>query len=133
MKAELTIDRTEAKTGRLLKKGTVLDLPDAYKLVQNGIAIPADEECRKKCGMDKKDIEEAHKAADRIRRGIVPEDFDIFEAGLIDGYTAQGYPARKGRRVPDGVIEEFREKQAERERAEYEAAEGTDDQEETQD
>ncbi len=42
-----------------LPAGTVIDHPDAWQLVLNGHAEPADDECAKAAGMTKAEMEEA--------------------------------------------------------------------------
>lgn len=91
--------------------GYVLDHPDAWMQVMSGNAEPADDECRQRCNLT------AEQAADLKRRGlrahkrIDPEDFDIFEAGLMDGYDDQFRPTLKGRRVKQSVIDNWRDAQ----------------------
>jgi hypothetical protein len=72
--------------------GHIHERPDAYKLVQHGNAIPADDECRKACGMTEKDMEHAQKSYRRIAAGIQPEDYQAFDDGLMIGYDPLGNP-----------------------------------------
>ncbi len=88
--------------------GTVIEHRDAYKLVQMGLGIPDDDECRRKCGMSDEQIADAVKAYERTDRGIHPEDFDLYEGGIINGYDRDGNPSLDGKRVPDEVIDKFR-------------------------
>ena len=62
--------------------GTILENPDAYKLVQMGVAEPADDECEQAHGMTPDEL--------RTSKGIVPEDYELFEQGVIAGYDANG-------------------------------------------
>ena len=111
MKSKLIIDRNRVISRdpyeeENLPAGTVIDHPDAHQLVKLGVADPADDECLEACkGVD---IELAKKNAERLRRGIHPEDFDIYEAGIMDGYDNNGKPTLGGILVPKKKITEFR-------------------------
>ncbi len=50
MKAKLLSEEDGGAQG-ILPRGTIIDHPDAYKLVLHGVAEPADDECRTKAGM----------------------------------------------------------------------------------
>lgn len=82
--------------------GYIRDAPDAYKLVQAGSAIPADEECRVACGMTKAemDLRQRHYAA--CDAGIAEEDREAFFSGLMTGYNAD----LSWKRGPNWVDEE---------------------------
>ena len=60
------------KIARLIPQpaGTVIDHPDAYKLVRMGMAVPHDEECRTKCGLSPVQVAEAIAAQDRMQDGL---------------------------------------------------------------
>lgn len=70
--------------------GHVLENPDAYKLVQMGVAEPADKECENAVGMTAEELQQARRAYERTDKGIVPEDFELFDQGIIAGYDADG-------------------------------------------
>jgi hypothetical protein len=70
--------------------GTIIDHPDAYRLVQLGVAEPADEECEQKHGMTHENMLAKQKTFPRIARGILPEDYEAFENGEMIGYDNQG-------------------------------------------
>lgn len=98
MKAELT-RRMEmgpthpdyvAGTKQWLEPGTVLEHPESYKLVQMGVAKPADDECVKAAGMDAAKMKAATQAYKRLEAGIAPEDFAAFDAGEMLGYDEDG-------------------------------------------
>ncbi len=72
------------------KVGTIFDLPDAYRLVQHGCALPVDDECRAATGMTDEEIAEAQRAYERLSRGIHPDDFSLYDNGVITGYDEQG-------------------------------------------
>jgi hypothetical protein len=72
------------------KRGAVLEHPEAYKLVRQGCAVPADEACAIRANRNPSEIRLAQKAYERVNRGIHPEDYDKFDAGIILGYTPTG-------------------------------------------
>jgi len=97
MKAELThpckagpTEPNEALRGTILPVGTIREGPQAFRLVQCGVAKPADEECRKRAGMTDDEIQAAHDAYPAIEKGITPEDREAFNAGEMDGYNPDG-------------------------------------------
>lgn len=72
------------------KLGAILDRPDSYMLVRLGIAEPADEECRLAASMTTAQRQQAQHASKRLAAGIHPEDFGLFDAGIILGYNSDG-------------------------------------------
>lgn len=80
------------KHGRLpaLPAGHVIDNSDAYLLVRMGFAEPADEECEKAHGKTPEELVGIRHAARRTARGIHPEDFEAYDAGIITGYKPDG-------------------------------------------
>src|SRR5687768_17033798 len=96
MKAKLTKDmdvhpkRWKEGESPIRKEGTIIDDPDAHKLVQIGVAVPADEECEERAGMSKEKIEAARKHYDKI--GIAQKDWAAFDQGLMIGYKSDGKP-----------------------------------------
>ena len=72
------------------KKGTTREFPDAYIHVQHGLALPADDECIKKVGLTKDELDALQKYYLRVSKGIHPDDFAAFDAGAITGYDAAG-------------------------------------------
>lgn len=86
-----TIFRNHRHVQRLhWKHGAVLEHPQAFWLVRQGIAIPADEECAEKAGRTADQMAAAQKAYERVSKGIHPEDFSLFDGGVILGYDAEG-------------------------------------------
>jgi len=88
MKCTLIRDM-DGETGKPLPAGTVIDHRDAFRLVQMGVAIPLDEDCRRKClalGLTQEEIADARKAYERTNLGIHPDDFEAYEAGWMAGY-----------------------------------------------
>ena len=75
--------------------GAVIEHPDAWKLVNMGVAEPADDECRAKCGMTAEQMQAAQHAARRLSAGILPQDFRKFDSGEILGYRPED-----GRYIP---------------------------------
>lgn len=68
-------------------KGTIITAPDAFRLVQIGIAVPADDECRERCGMTEHDIAARVLRYESTHKGIWPEDRQRFEDGELAGYA----------------------------------------------
>ena len=77
------------RLGRL-PAGTIIDHPEAWKLVKMGVAIPADDECEKRAGMNAAQLAAAQVAQEKTRAGIAPEDYEAFEQGLMVGYEPDG-------------------------------------------
>jgi hypothetical protein len=89
--------------------GTVIDNRDAWLLVLNGDAEPADEECDKRTGYsgwtdERKQTVLRHR--ERMAAGIHPEDFEAFDAGLIAGYGPDGSTIPGPNAIPDEPEEE---------------------------
>ena len=72
------------------KHGAVIECPDAFMAVRLGWAIPADEGCALRANRNPEQQAEAQKAYERVSRGIHPDDYDLFDAGIIEGYDAKG-------------------------------------------
>lgn len=70
--------------------GTEYEHPQAALFVRKGCAAPADDECREKCGMTPEQIEQAQHLYQRNAAGIRPEDYELFDNGVITGYTQEG-------------------------------------------
>ena len=70
--------------------GTVIDHPDAYRLVRMGVAVPEDEECAQAAGMNDEQIKAAIYAGKRTALGIAPEDFPAYDQGEMVGYNKDG-------------------------------------------
>jgi len=69
--------------------GTIWTL-DVVSLVRQGIAVPADEECERAVGMTPEQLTKAQHLQDRLRLGITPEDFKVFDDGVMRGYKPNG-------------------------------------------
>lgn len=72
--------------------GHIHERHDAYRLVQHGNAVPADDECREACGMTDEEMEYAQKSYRRTAAGIEPVDYKAFDDGLMTGYDPKGNP-----------------------------------------
>lgn len=70
--------------------GHVIDNPDAYLLVLQGAAEPADEECAAASSQTPEARAAAQAAYEMTRLGIVEEDRDAFRAGAMLGYDPSG-------------------------------------------
>jgi hypothetical protein len=84
-KAQITRHRHSARPA-----GTVIDHPEAFRLVQLGVAEPLDEACVRAAGMTPEAFEAAKAAAERAALGIHPDDFEAHAAGAMAGYDADG-------------------------------------------
>ena len=78
------------QTALFWELGAILERPDCYMLVRMGVAEPADEECEQWAGMNGQQRQQAQHAARRLSAGIHPEDFALFDAGIILGYNPDG-------------------------------------------
>ena len=72
------------------KRGAIIDHPQAYMLVRQGCAVPADDDCAKRAARSPEQQAAAQYAYERLSRGIHPEDFDRYDAGYIVGYNPDG-------------------------------------------
>lgn len=79
--------------------GEQIEHPDAWRLVRCGLAIPGDDECAEACGMTPEEMRAVQQAYERVHRGIHPEDYEAFDAGLMDGYDDSGRPTLRGKPV----------------------------------
>lgn len=68
---------------RFYRKGAVIEHPDAYKLVRQGVAESADAECELKTARSPEQLAAAQYAYERQSRGILPEDFGRYDRGEI--------------------------------------------------
>lgn len=70
--------------------GHVIDHPKAFRLVQQGVAIPADKECEQRAAMTNAKMDAAIYAYERTSKGISSEDFAAYNRGLMVGYKPDG-------------------------------------------
>lgn len=75
---------------RIVKAGTTINHLMAFRLCQMGIAVPADEECRLATNRSDEQLKAAQHAAKRLDKGIHPDDFEAYDAGVMDGYNTDG-------------------------------------------
>jgi len=84
--------------------GTVFSASDSFRLVELGVAVPHDDEC-KAIFADRSaaQIAATEHAARRLSAGIEPEDFARYDAGELLGYTADGrdIPGPNAKVIPD--------------------------------
>lgn len=71
-------------------KGTEYEHKLAHMFVRKGCAAPADEECHAACGMTPEQLAQAQHLYKRNAAGIRPEDFKLFDDGVILGYEQNG-------------------------------------------
>jgi hypothetical protein len=72
------------------KQGAVLTRPDSFMLVRMGIAEAVDDECKQRASMWADQFRAAQHAYARLNAGIHPDDFGLFDAGIILGYNPDG-------------------------------------------
>jgi hypothetical protein len=72
------------------KNGAIMDYPDSFMLVRMGAAIPADNACAERAGMTPEQMAVAKHAYGRLVAGIMPEDFGLYDAGVVAGYENDG-------------------------------------------
>lgn len=72
------------------KVGAIVNMPDCYMLVRIGVAIPADDACFQRAHRTPEQQAAAQKSYSRIAKGLHPEDFELFDAGVITGYKPDG-------------------------------------------
>lgn len=72
------------------KQDAIIDHPQSFRLVQHGCALPADAECEARVNMSAEQLSAAQMAYERLRRGIHPDDFALYDAGIIEGYNDDG-------------------------------------------
>jgi len=70
--------------------GTVIDHPDAFRLVQIGCAESADTECDVATQRTPEQLARARYAYVRVSRGIHPDDYEAYDAGVMTGYRPDG-------------------------------------------
>lgn len=93
---EQTVVNVTHRNGKDVKRrywilGAIINDPDAYRLVQLGVAVPMDDECKKAANMSSDDMKAAELAANRLAAGIDPDDYDLFDRGVILGYKDGSY------------------------------------------
>jgi len=86
----LRTEKTPQNPDGVYPPGTVIDNKDAFWLVKMGVANPEDDECRKAAGMTDEQIAEAQRVYPRTEAGIRPEDFELWDRGVIVGYEENG-------------------------------------------
>lgn len=102
MKVELAYDHTRTvlktvgnvtkKVREVVPKGTIIDHPDAHKLVRTLGAKPLDAETRFAAGLNDQQIESAGKRFLEVSAGIHPEDLALFREKKITGYRGEYDP-----------------------------------------
>ncbi len=84
-------DRIETRDGkRYWPAGTVLEDARAYRLVQMGMAEPADDECTLRACMTTAEMKAAQVKQEMVGKGIHPDDYQRYLDGEILGYDEDG-------------------------------------------
>lgn len=81
---------------RFVPAGTVYETPRAAFFVLNGDAEPADLECEAAVCKTPEELKDLQHRQRRLSAGIRPEDFPLFDAGVIVGYEADGETYKPG-------------------------------------
>ncbi len=94
MKCKLLHDTPAAPTmppnKDILPAGHIVDHPNAYLLVQLGMAESVDDECRKAVDRTPEQLKQARYEYLRTKKGIHPDDYAKYDARVMDGYNADG-------------------------------------------
>lgn len=72
------------------KPGAILDMPDVWVLVRQGVAEPADDACMQRAFRTPEEMKVAQHAYKRLAAGIDPNDFKLFDESVIVGYEGDG-------------------------------------------
>ena len=64
--------------------GAVLDNPQAYLLVRNGVATPEDDECRVRAGMDTEQLSVSQRRYQEMLDRVEDERVEIADENTID-------------------------------------------------
>ena len=75
--------------------GTVYDRTPLY-FIEHGLAEPANEEARIACGLTEDELKARQLTHRRVAAGIQPDDFVLFDAGVIVGYEPETGEYRPG-------------------------------------
>lgn len=70
--------------------GTEYETPQAAFFVRQGMATPADFECQIACGVKPEEMPALQHAYQRQAKGILQQDWELFDAGYIVGYEQDG-------------------------------------------
>jgi len=70
--------------------GTIVEDPRAHRLVQNGVAVPADAECTLACCMTTEEMKRAQVHQEMVLKGIQQQDYQRYLDGEILGYDEDG-------------------------------------------
>lgn len=84
-------EQCETRNGVLFAPpGTLVDDSNCWRLVLQGIAEAADEDCRLWTVQTDEQRAAMQQAAKRLAAGIDPDDFAAFDAGEMIGYDGDG-------------------------------------------
>lgn len=70
--------------------GTVIEHPDAYRLVLKGVAEAVDDECREAAPTTPRQAVERLNSYLKLAAGITPEDRAAWDKGYMRGYNPDG-------------------------------------------
>lgn len=85
-----TTPEVDARGAWVWPAGTEIEHWQAFRLVQQGVAVAIDEECRHAANRTSEQLVAAQYAYERLSRGIHPEDFERYDRGEIVGYNPDG-------------------------------------------
>jgi hypothetical protein len=88
--------------------GAIVNDPDCWRIVMMGQAEPADDECAERCKQTAEERAATLHAAARLAAGIAPEDFELFDKGVISGYLKDGSykPGPNFDQMPKPVVDD---------------------------
>jgi hypothetical protein len=106
----LTCDPDDCFPNGKMSIGTVIDHPQAFLLVENGCAEPADEECRKAAPLTPEEIKRRHDIYQRMTAGVSQEDVEAWNRGWMRGYNPDGTwkPGPNAEEFEEEVWEEYK-------------------------
>jgi len=94
MKCKLLHDTPAAPTippnKDIMPAGTIIDHPNAFLLVQIGMAVSMDEECEAKADRTPEQLKQARYEHLRTKTGIHPDHYHLYDSGQVLGYNPDG-------------------------------------------
>lgn len=66
--------------------GTIYDHPNAFIFCRAGSAAPHDQECIDRTGLSETELKALQQRYKRTAAGILKEDWELFDSGIITGY-----------------------------------------------
>lgn len=74
---------TFGRKRRIFKPGTVLSFDKAFRLVQNGVCVPVDQECRQRAGLTEEQMRDRQARYERMQEsGSLMEELEARENAI---------------------------------------------------